>query len=83
VPNEDLPLLKKAVTDGFPRRREDDMWLVLQEMHNHREHGAPKARILELVKEHGIHYQEVGRQLSHASSQTAHEFTKKVILDVF
>jgi hypothetical protein len=40
------------------------MWLVLQEMHNHREHGAPKARILELVKEHGIHYQAVGRQLS-------------------
>jgi hypothetical protein len=34
VPNKDLPLLKKAVTDGFPRRREDDMWLVLQEMHN-------------------------------------------------
>ena len=64
VPNEDLPSLKKAVTDGFPRRREDDMWLVLQEMHNHRAHGAPKVRILELVKEHGIHYQEVGRQLS-------------------
>jgi hypothetical protein len=65
VPNEDLPSLKKAVTDGFPRRREDDMWLVLQEMHNfHRSHGAPKVRILELVKEHGIHYQEVGRQLS-------------------
>jgi hypothetical protein len=64
VPNEDLPSLKKAVTDGFPRRREDDMWLVLQEMHNHRQHGASKARILELVKEHGIHYQEVGRQLS-------------------
>jgi hypothetical protein len=34
VPKEDLHLLKKAVTDGFPRRREDDMWLVLQEMHN-------------------------------------------------
>jgi hypothetical protein len=64
VPNKDLPSLKKAVTDGFPRRREDDMWLVLQEMHNHCEHGDPKARILELVKEHGIHYQEVGRQLS-------------------
>jgi hypothetical protein len=84
VPNEDLPALKKAVTDGFPRRREDDMWLVLQEMHNHRVHGAPKVCILELVKEHGIHYQEVGRQLLfHAPSQTAHEFTKKVILDVF
>jgi hypothetical protein len=64
VPNEDLPLQKYDVTDGFPRQREDDMWLVLQKMHNHRAHGAPKVRILELVKEHGIHYQEGGRQLS-------------------
>jgi hypothetical protein len=64
VSKEDLPSLKKAVVDGFPRRREDDMWLVLQQMYNHRERGAPKARILELVKEHGIHYQEVSRQLS-------------------
>jgi hypothetical protein len=64
VPNEDLPSLKKAVRDAFPRRREDDMWLVLQEIHNHRAHGAPKVHILELVKEHGIHYQKVGRQLS-------------------
>jgi hypothetical protein len=64
VPNEDLPSLKKAVTDGFPRPGEDDMWLVLQELHNHPEHDAPKARILKLEKEHGIHYQEVGRQLS-------------------
>jgi hypothetical protein len=59
VPNEDLPSLKKAVIDGFPRRREDDMWLILQEMHNHRAHIAPKVCILELVKEHGIHYRQL------------------------
>jgi hypothetical protein len=39
--------------------------LSCKPMHNHRKHGALKAGILDsLVKEHGIHCQEVGRQLS-------------------
>ena len=76
VPSEDLPSLKEACVHGFPTRREDDMWLVLQQMHDFREAGAPKARILELVKEHGIHYQEVSRH-----SHFAHEFTHITVMD--
>lgn len=59
VPRKELHLVTKANQRGYPARLEDDMWCVYQQMQRLRDAGAPRARISELNKEHGIHFVEV------------------------
>ena len=59
VPTDELHLLKKANQGGYAPRLEDNMWCTVQEMQRHKNARAPHARILELNREHGIHFIEV------------------------
>ena len=59
VPRKELSLVTEANRHGYPARLEDEMWCVYQQMAELRKAGAPRVRITELSREHGIHFVEV------------------------
>ena len=66
IPTTEMHLVTRANQGAYDARLEDDMWGVVQQMQRKRDERAPHARILELNKEHGIHFSEVRVNLSHA-----------------
>ena len=62
VPRKELNLVTKANRGGYAARVEDDMWCVYQQMYQLRQAGAPRVRLTELSREHGIHFVEVSRR---------------------
>ncbi|GAQ92408.1 hypothetical protein KFL_010090040 [Klebsormidium nitens] len=58
VPTTEMHLVTRANQGAYDARLEDDMWGVVQQMQRKRDERAPHARILELNKEHGIHFSE-------------------------
>ena len=63
VPRKELHLVTRANQHGYPPRQEDDMWCVFQQMQALWDAGAPRVRLTELSREHGIHFVEVSRPL--------------------